>query len=100
MAVVTIDNVEDFPAAARGAFGTIGNFDGGDRGLQRLNGRLRARAGAGGGPALAITFNPHPVALLRPEKAPGALVWPERQRGRREQAGAADVGVFRTGRWL
>ena len=41
--------------------------------------RLRAKADAAGVPALAITFDPHPVALLRPEKAPVPLVWPERE---------------------
>jgi riboflavin kinase/FMN adenylyltransferase len=100
MAVITIDNVEDFPAAARGAYVTIGNFDGVHRGHQRLIGRLRARADAAGVPALAITFNPHPVALLRPDKAPVPLVWPEREIALLEQSGATDVAVFRTGRWL
>jgi riboflavin kinase/FMN adenylyltransferase len=100
MAVITIDNVEDFPAAARGADVTIGNVDGVHRGHQRLIGRLRARADAAGVPALAITFSPHPVALLRPDKAPVPLVWPEREIALLEQSGATDVAVFRTGRWL
>jgi riboflavin kinase/FMN adenylyltransferase len=62
--------------------------------------RLRARADAAGVPALAITFDPHPVALLRPEKAPVPLVWLEREIALLQSAGATEVGVFRTGRWL
>jgi riboflavin kinase/FMN adenylyltransferase len=40
------------------------------------------------------------VALLRPDKAPRPLVWPEREIALLEEAGATDVGVFRTGAWL
>ena len=100
MSVITIENVEDFPARARGAYVTVGNFDGVHRGHQRLIGRLRARADAAGVPALAVTFDPHPVALLRPDKAPVPLVWPEREIALLEEAGATEVAVFRTGRWL
>ena len=100
MSVIPIENVRDFLAEARGAFVTIGNFDGVHRGHQRLLSRLRTKADAAGVPALAITFDPHPVALLRPDKAPVPLVWPDREIALLEQAGATHVGVFRTGPWL
>ena len=98
--MILIENVRDFPARARGAIITVGNFDGVHRGHQRLLARLRAKADAAGVPALAITFDPHPVALLRPETAPVPLVWPEREISLLEEAGATMVGVFRTGQWL
>src|SRR5262249_10900647 len=62
--------------------------------------RLRVKADLARLPALAITFDPHPVALLRPDKAPRPLVWPEREIALLEEAGATEVGVFRTGHWL
>src|SRR4051812_24548366 len=100
MSVITIENDLDFPPRARGAYVTVGNFDGVHRGHQRLIGRLRERADAAGVPALAVTFDPHPVTLLRPDKAPVPLVWPEREVALLEQAGAREGAVFRTGRWL
>ena len=98
--VITIENVRDFPARARGAYVTVGNFDGVHLGHQRLLSRVCERADRAGVPALAITFDPHPVALLRPDKAPVPLVWPEREVALLRQAGATEVGVFRTGPWL
>ncbi len=98
--VILIENVRDFPARARGAFVTVGNFDGVHRGHQALLARLRAKADAAGAPALAITFDPHPATLLRPAEAPVPLVWPEREVELLYEAGATEVGVFRTGRWL
>ena len=100
MSVITIENVRDFPARARGAYVTVGNFDGVHRGHERLLARLRAKGDAAGVPAMAITFDPHPVALLRPEKAPVPLVWPEREIALLKEAGATLVAVFRTGPWL
>jgi riboflavin kinase/FMN adenylyltransferase len=100
MSEITIENVRDFPAGSRGAYVTIGNFDGVHRGHQSLLTRLRAKADLACVPALAITFDPHPVALLRPDKAPVPLVWPEREIALLEEAGATEVGVFRTGPWL
>jgi riboflavin kinase/FMN adenylyltransferase len=100
MSVITIENVRDIPTRARGAVVTVGNFDGVHRGHQRLLARLRAKADSAGVPALAITFDPHPVALLRPDKAPVPLVWPEREIILLQEAGATEVGVFHTGPWL
>jgi riboflavin kinase/FMN adenylyltransferase len=100
MPVITIEDVRDFPASARGAYVTVGNFDGVHRGHQQLLAHLRARADAAGVAALAITFDPHPVALLHPEKAPVPLVWPEREISLLRAAGATEIGVFRTGPWL
>ena len=53
-----------------------------------------------GVPALALTFDPHPVALLRPESAPVPLTWLDRRLDLMRAAGATEVGVFRTGPWL
>jgi riboflavin kinase / FMN adenylyltransferase len=100
MLVITIENVRDFPAEARGAYVTVGNFDGVHRGHQRLLSRLRLKADLAGVPALAITFDPHPVSLLRPDKVPVPLVWPAREIELLEKAGATQVAVFRTGTWL
>jgi riboflavin kinase/FMN adenylyltransferase len=98
--VISIDGSGDIPEIARGAIITVGNFDGVHRGHQRLLDRVRARADAARVPAMAITFDPHPVALLRPEAAPVPLVWLEREIHLLQEAGASLVGVFRTGPWL
>jgi len=46
---------------------TIGNFDGVHLGHRIILGRVRQRARELQGQAVAITFNPHPVKVLRPE---------------------------------
>jgi riboflavin kinase/FMN adenylyltransferase len=52
---------------------TLGNFDGVHRGHQAILGRVADVAHVAGGDAVAITFSPHPVAVLRPEHAPAVL---------------------------
>ena len=63
------------PAAElpRGGIATIGNFDGVHRGHQRILRRVVERAREVGRPAVAITFEPHPLAVLRPDQAPPRL---------------------------
>lgn len=51
----------------RGALVTIGNFDALHRGHEALIRRVVERARAAGAPAGLITFEPHPVQVLRPE---------------------------------
>jgi riboflavin kinase/FMN adenylyltransferase len=56
------------PAAYQGGALAIGNFDGVHRGHTALVAELRKQAKAVGGPAVAVTFDPHPLQLLRPEQ--------------------------------
>ncbi|MFO0958400.1 MAG: riboflavin biosynthesis protein RibF [Isosphaeraceae bacterium] len=98
--MITIEDFGPVPPGARGAFLAVGNFDGVHRGHAHLIGRLRALADAAGAPAIALTFDPSPAAVLRPEAEPARLTWIERRIELLRQAGATDVGVFRTGRWL
>lgn len=49
---------------------TIGNFDGVHRGHQRVLADLVALARTRSARAVAVTFDPHPIAVLFPERAP------------------------------
>jgi riboflavin kinase/FMN adenylyltransferase len=98
--VIILDEATEVPTRLRGAFLAVGNFDGVHLGHARLIERLRANADAVDAPAVALTFDPHPIAVLRPGQAPAPLVWTERKVDLLHEAGAHDVGVFRTGPWL
>lgn len=74
-----IRSLDDFPETLTGGAVAIGNFDGVHCGHARLIERLRQRAAEVGGPATVLTFDPHPVVLLRPDKAPPPLTWAERK---------------------
>jgi len=54
----------------RGGVGTIGNFDGVHLGHRKILETVVTRARAAGRPAFVITFEPHPMAVLRPGDAP------------------------------
>ncbi len=61
------------PTAYRGGFVSIGNFDGVHRGHQKMIGTLVEHARRASAPAVVLTFDPHPIVLLAPHKAPPAL---------------------------
>ncbi len=75
MSFMSFDGVADFARSALApgfAYGsstvlTIGNFDGVHRGHQELLRRAVVRARGLGVPAVVFTFEPHPVAVLRPD---------------------------------
>ena len=56
--------------ALRGCAVAIGNFDGVHLGHRSLFETARARSAPGGGRAVALTFEPHPARVLRPDLAP------------------------------
>jgi riboflavin kinase/FMN adenylyltransferase len=57
----------------RGGIATIGNFDGVHLGHRRILERVVARAREADRPSVAITFEPHPLSVLRPVHAPRCL---------------------------
>ena len=79
----------------RGAV-AVGNFDGVHRGHAKLIERLLARAREVGGPAVVLTFDPHPVRILRPELAPPPLTWTERKAELLAELGVSAVWSYPT----
>lgn len=67
------------PEALRPCVLTLGNFDGVHRGHRAVLGALVDAGRRLGLPSVAITFDPHPVAVLHPERAP-ELIAPGRVR--------------------
>lgn len=61
------------PAAVCSGALTLGNFDGVHRGHQALLAETVRQAHALAGPAVAVTFDPHPGQLLRPDSFPPLL---------------------------
>jgi riboflavin kinase/FMN adenylyltransferase len=77
--------------ALRGAVLTVGNFDGVHLGHQRILRTARALAHLSSAKVVAMTFEPHPLAVLRPDQAPARLTpWDEKLR-QLEHAGADAV---------
>ncbi len=89
MAVQQIEWDASPPDACRGGAVAIGNFDGVHRGHAALLAEARRQAEALDGPAIAVTFDPHPIELLRPGQAPPQLTTAE-DRSRLLLEGGAD----------
>lgn len=65
-------SIDEATGKLEGCAVAIGNFDGVHLGHRALFAAARARAGAGL-PTVALTFDPHPVRVLRPQLAPPVL---------------------------
>jgi riboflavin kinase/FMN adenylyltransferase len=57
----------------RGGVVTVGNYDGVHLGQRAVLGRVLGRARELSVPALVVTFDPHPLRVLAPERAPQRL---------------------------
>ena len=74
--------LEDVPADIGPTFLSVGNFDGVHRAHAHVLGEIVGRARASHGKAVAVTFEPHPTRILKPEvglklltPAPEKLRW-------------------------
>ena len=68
-----VDGLTEFQPPPGGIVLTIGNFDGVHLGHQRLIETAEAAAGEIEAPVVAMTFEPHPLAILAPQRAPPRL---------------------------
>jgi riboflavin kinase/FMN adenylyltransferase len=59
--------LEEVPADFGPTFATVGNFDGVHRAHAHVLAEIVSRARANGAQAVAITFEPHPTRILKPE---------------------------------
>lgn len=66
-------SLDEIPADVGPSVVVVGNFDGVHRGHRSVIEQARARADVDGHTVVAVTFDPHPMAVLRPEHAPSAL---------------------------
>jgi riboflavin kinase/FMN adenylyltransferase len=84
------------PPDCRDGVLTLGNFDGVHRGHAALLAETRRLAAALHGPAVAVTFDPHPLQLLHPERFQPLLTNLEDRARLLGQIGADCVVVLRT----
>ncbi|WP_172122543.1 MULTISPECIES: bifunctional riboflavin kinase/FAD synthetase [unclassified Devosia] len=66
MAFIRLSSLDDVPAALRGAYVAIGNFDGFHRGHQSILAALKTEAARAEAPAVLLTFEPHPRDVFAP----------------------------------
>lgn len=76
MTMLRLPTLEDLPPA-RPAFVAIGTFDGVHRGHRAVLSALVRQAGGAGALPVALTFRPHPLAVLRPDAVPPTLTTPD-----------------------
>ena len=73
----------------------LGNFDGLHRGHLKIVERVRRGAAEHGGTPMAMTFDPHPSRIVRPDKAPPLLMTKTQRLEALDRAGIAAVAVVR-----
>jgi riboflavin kinase/FMN adenylyltransferase len=84
-------SLSEVPADLGRTVVVIGNFDGVHLGHQHVVARAREIADESGSALVAVTFDPHPMAVLRPEHAPQMLTDLETRSDLLAAAGADDV---------
>src|SRR5215204_2773668 len=73
----------------------LGNFDGLHRGHLKIIERVKRGAAEHGGTPMAMTFDPHPPRVVRPDKAPPLLMTKAQRLEALHRAGIACVAVVR-----
>ena len=96
MSTVTLDWTAHPPPDFTSGAVTIGNFDGVHRGHRELVTATVCQAREVGGPAVAVTFDPPPLAVLHPPALKPPLSTPDDRAALLHAAGADHVAVLRT----
>lgn len=91
---------KELPEEFSGGIVTIGNFDGVHRGHQEMLSVLKRIAGTVGVPSVVMTFDPHPLELLRPHDVPPRLTMLQRKADLLTQHGVDAVLAYPTDRSL
>ncbi|HJZ62298.1 MAG TPA: bifunctional riboflavin kinase/FAD synthetase [Miltoncostaeaceae bacterium] len=86
-------SLEALPPAPEGRALAIGAFDGVHLGHRAIIGRAVERARAAGIPATVLTFEPQPIAVLRPELKTVVLTPPERKAELIAELGVDDLVI-------
>ena len=81
------------PRDGRGAVITVGTFDGVHRGHRAVLDKIVRRSVRSGRRSVLVTFDPHPLRIIRPESAPQLLTTPEEKKGILAETGL-DYAVF------
>ncbi len=89
-----IPDLDALPPHVTATVATVGTFDGVHRGHQFVVERLRERGRALGLPSVVVTFEPHPLEIVRPEAAPLRLTVREEKLLALASAGAEYVAVL------
>ncbi len=79
----------------KGGVGTIGNFDGVHRGQRSVIDTVVHQAREEGLLSMVVTFDPHPLSLLRPHEAPQLITTLEQKERLLDDAGVDAVLVVR-----
>jgi len=95
-----IQTISQFQHIPKGCVLTIGNFDGVHVGHQEILGVARQAAEQNDTELIAMVFDPHPVAVLHPEMAPGVLSPLDIKKYLLADCGVDKVIVLRTSRKL
>lgn len=72
-------HLDEIPRDFEATIVSVGNFDGVHRAHQLVLQRIVARARESNAKSIAVTFDPHPVSVLRPEAAPKLITPTERK---------------------
>lgn len=95
-----VQTVSQFQHIPKGCVLTIGNFDGVHVGHQEILAVARQAAKKDDAELIVMTFEPHPVAVLHPEMAPGVLSPLDIKKYLLAQCGVDKMIVLRTNREL
>jgi riboflavin kinase/FMN adenylyltransferase len=84
------DSISSLQGQLRAPVLTIGNFDGVHKGHLVLFNKVKERAKAIGGESVVMTFDPHPIKILKPGNGP-PLITPTEQKKRLIEAAQIDA---------